>query len=139
MLKAQTNDLPFNSQARWTENYGIKKQMEGNQWLLLKNHSEKLKYRFDSVAEFFGREDSKHDGVGFSFDFQQPLQPGTCLDVALPMPRNMRPYQAEVVSCTEVLSCNEQKNRYEIGIWLRIDSELDLTSIKISCDYLNPF
>lgn len=137
MLKAHIEDIPVNANAQWKNDLGLTKEQNDKQWLLLKNHDEKLTYRFDSVAEFFGREDSKHDGVGFSFDFYKALQPGICLDVAIPMPKNMRPYQAEVVSCTEVLSCNNQKQRFEIGIWLRIDSELDLISIQRSCDYLN--
>ena len=137
MLKVESENISSNIHNQWNNELDNVKEDESQQWLLLKNHNEKLNYRFDSVAEFFGREDSKHDGVGFSFDFHKPLQPGICLDVAIPMPKNMRPYQAEVVSCTEVLCCSNQNNRYEIGIWLRIDSELDLISIQKSCEYLN--
>ncbi len=105
--------------------------IESKPWFILTENHERVNYQFDSIAEFFGKDDVNHDGVGFTFDSMSKLQPGDKITIGIPLPESVHPFEAEVVTS------RARGELYESGIWLRITSDSDLLTILRSCDYLN--
>ncbi len=106
-------------------------ELDDNPWFIVKDGHRRVSYRYDSIAEFFGENEDKYDGLGLCFDSDKQYQPGTSLNIGVPLPDSIQNFHAEVVSS------NEKNEQYETGIWLQIHSEHDLLTLLRSCDYLN--
>ena len=91
----------------------------------------RVSYHYDSIAEFFGENEDKYDGLGLCFDSSKHYEPGDVLDIGVPLPDSIRNFHAEVVTS------EEKDDHFKIGIWLQIHSEIDLLTLLRSCDYLN--
>lgn len=105
--------------------------LDDNPWFILQDRHKRVSYRYNSIAEFFGENENKYDGLGLCFNLDEEIKPGTVLNIGIPLPDSIRNFHAEVVTS------DEKESHYEIGIWLQIHSEHELLTLLRSCDYLN--
>jgi hypothetical protein len=98
-------------------------------WFLIQPDNTRVRYRHDWVTDFFGGLDMKQDGLGLVFNYPRYIEPGTVLDIGIPVPEAMHRFQADVIVSAE------KNGAYEIGIWLRTSSDADLELLLRSCEY----
>jgi hypothetical protein len=98
-------------------------------WFLIQPENRRVRYRHDWIADFFGEQDKKQDGLGLSFNYPKYIKPGTKLNIGIPLPESVHRYQADVILA------GENENGYEIGIWLHTSSDADLELLLRSCEY----
>jgi hypothetical protein len=109
-------------------NNSVENNNEQYPWFLIQSENERVRYRHDWITDFLGQ-DMKHDGLGLCFNFSKNIEPGTTLDIGIPLPEAVHKYKADVV----VSSKNDEG--YEIGIWLHTSSDADLELLLRSCEY----
>jgi hypothetical protein len=110
-------------------NNSIESNDEQFPWFLVQPDNERVYYRHDWITDFFGGQDKKQDGLGFSFNYPKYIEPGTTLDIGIPLPDAVHRFRADVVVA------GEKDGAYEIGIWLHTSSDADLELLLRSCEY----
>ena len=108
----------------------IENEKETFPWFIIQSDSEqRVHYKYDWFSEFFGEQSKKHDGLGLSFTYPKHIDPGTKLEIGIPLPDVTKSYEADVVMT------GENSEGYEIGIWLHTSSNDDLELILRSCEF----
>ncbi len=97
-------------------------------WFLIQPGNEQVHYRHDWITDFLGQ-DMKQDGLGLCFHFSEYIEPGTTLDIGIPLPEAVHQYKADVVVSSR------GDDGFEIGIWLHTSSDADLELLLRSCEY----
>lgn len=98
-------------------------------WFLIQSDNTKVRYRHDWITDFFGGQDKKQDGLGLIFNYPKYIEPGSTLDIGIPLPEGVHRFRADVVVA------GAKGNDFEIGIWLHTSSDADLELLLRSCEY----
>lgn len=98
-------------------------------WFLIQPDNTRVHYRHDWITDFFGGQDKKQDGLGLIFNYPKYIEPGSTLDIGIPLPEGVDLYRADVVVASE------KGKEFEIGIWLHTSSDADLELLLRSCEY----
>ena len=98
-------------------------------WFVIQPGNDRVFYRHDWITDFFGGQDKKQDGLGLIFQYSKYLQPGSSLDIGIPLPEGIHRFRADVVVA------GEKGDGYEVGIWLHTNSDADLELLLRSCEY----
>jgi hypothetical protein len=102
---------------------------EKTPWFVIQPGNERVFYRHDWITDFLGGQDKKQDGLGLIFQYSKYIQPGSTLDIGIPLPEGAQRFRADVVVA------GAKGNGYEIGIWLHTSSDADLELLLRSCEY----
>ncbi|MEM6998821.1 MAG: hypothetical protein AAF419_03160, partial [Pseudomonadota bacterium] len=97
-------------------------------WFLIQPDNTRVRYRHDWITDFFGQ-DKKQDGLGLLFQYSKYLEPGSTIDIGIPLPEGIHRYRADVI----VVGAKD--DGFEIGIWLHTNSDSDLELLLRSCEY----
>ena len=97
-------------------------------WILLKNNHKRVNYQFTAMGAGFDEQDSDCIALSLTSDFS--LEPGTELNIGVPLPDSMRDYTAEVVSCMSSVK------GFDINLLIKIESDMDLLTLMRSNAYL---
>ena len=100
-------------------------------WFVIQPGNDRVFYRHDWITDFFGGQDKKQDGLGVIFQYSKYIQPGSKLDIGIPLPEGIERFRSNVI----VASAKD--DGYEIGIWLHTNSDEDLELLLRSCDYVS--
>lgn len=98
-------------------------------WILLRDRHTRVNYEFTTTGDLFDEQDA--DIIALSFHCPRPLEPGTEINIAVPLPDSMRGYSADVVYCMDGI------DSYEVGLHVKIESDMDLLTIMRSNAYLS--
>jgi len=98
-------------------------------WFVIQPGNDRVYYRHDWITDFFGGQDKKQDGLGLIFNYPSYIQPGSKLDIGIPLPEGTHRFRADVVVA------GAKGKGYEIGIWLHTSSDADLELLLRSCEY----
>ncbi len=98
-------------------------------WFLIQPENTRVRYRHDWITDFFGGQDKKQDGLGLIFQYPKYIEPGSTLDIGIPLPEGAHRFRADVVVA------GAKGDGFEIGIWLHTSSDADLELLLRSCEY----
>ncbi len=98
-------------------------------WFLIQPENKRVRYRHDWITDFFGEQEKAQDGLGLCFHYPKYIEPGTKLNIGIPLPESVKNYQADVITT------GENDDGYEIGIWLHTSSDADLELLLRSCEF----
>ncbi len=107
----------------------VKYGKEQNPWFLIQPENTRVRYRHDWITDFFGGQDKKQDGLGLIFQYPKYIEPGSTLDIGIPLPEGAHRFRADVVVA------GAKGDGFEIGIWLHTSSDADLELLLRSCEY----
>lgn len=107
----------------------VERSNEQYPWFLIQPENTRVRYRHDWITDFFGGQDKKQDGLGLVFNYPKYIEPGTNLDIGIPLPDAVHRFRADVVIA------GEKDGGFEIGIWLNTNSDADLELLLRSCEY----
>jgi hypothetical protein len=109
--------------------HAIEQSDEQLPWFIIQSDNTRVRYKHDWITDFFGGQDNKQDGLGLSFKYPKYIQPGTRLDIGIPLPESVDGFKADVITASKI------GNEYEVGIWLHTSSDADLELLLRSCEY----
>jgi hypothetical protein len=111
------------------ENNTLESTTESYPWFLIQPENKRVHYRHDWITDFFGGQDKKQDGLGLIFQYPKYIEPGSTLDIGIPLPEGAHRFRADVVVA------GAKGDGFEIGIWLHTSSNADLELLLRSCEY----
>jgi hypothetical protein len=103
--------------------------VENFPWFVIQPDNKRVYYRHDWITDFFGGQDRKQDGVGLLFQYSKYIEPGSTLNIGIPLPEGTQLFRADVVVASV------RGDGYEVGIWLHTNSDADLELLLRSCEY----
>lgn len=98
-------------------------------WFVIQPGNNRVHYRHDWITDFFGGQDKTQDGLGLIFQYPEYIEPGSKLNIGIPLPEGAHRFRAEVVVA------GAKDDGFEIGIWLHTSSDADLELLLRSCEY----
>ena len=98
-------------------------------WILLKNTHKRVNYEFTTMGP--GLDEQGNDCIALSFASEFSFEPGTEMNIGVPLPDAMRDYSGEVVACMDTT------RGYDVTLLIKIETDTDLLTLMRSNAYLS--